>query len=154
MTDQQRRTKHRNSSLYPNSMHMIYTHSSYTQCVCVRLYLRVCVCVYACVCVCTLWDWSMVMKEGIMDFLREYLSCQRRSVFTLGSDATKNCTRKRRTSKEVAVGTTIIFEMTRLISDGLRLNSDQWGHLSLNWRIDFAIFRNVVREGAGRVGAL
>lgn len=35
----------------------------------------------------------MVKNEGIMDFLREYLSYQRRSVFTLGSDATKNCKR-------------------------------------------------------------
>lgn len=40
--------------------------------------------------VCTLQAWSMVKNEGIMDFLREYLSCHRRSVFTLGSDATKN----------------------------------------------------------------
>lgn len=40
--------------------------------------------------VCTLLACSMVMNVGIMDFLREYLSCHRRSVFTLGSDATKN----------------------------------------------------------------
>lgn len=46
-----------------------------------------------CACVRTLRAWSIVKKDGIIDFLREYLSCHRRSVFTFGSDATKNCTR-------------------------------------------------------------
>lgn len=46
-----------------------------------------------CACVRTLRACSMVKKDGIIDFLREYLSCHRRSVFTFGSDATKNCTR-------------------------------------------------------------
>lgn len=34
--------------------------------------------------------WFIVRKEGIMDFLRVYLSCHKRSSFTVGSDATKN----------------------------------------------------------------
>lgn len=51
---------------------------------------RISGCVWVCVGVYTLRAWSMVMNEGIIDFLREYLSCHRRSVFTLGSDATKN----------------------------------------------------------------
>lgn len=38
----------------------------------------------------TFLDWSIVMKDGIIDFLRVYLSCHSRSVFTVGSDATKN----------------------------------------------------------------
>lgn len=39
----------------------------------------------------TLLAWSVVMKEGIMDFLRLYLSCHSLSFFTVGSAATKNC---------------------------------------------------------------
>lgn len=49
-------------------------------------------------CVFTLRAWSMVMNEGIIDFRREYLSCQRRSVFTLGSDATKNYKKNKTTN--------------------------------------------------------
>lgn len=47
-----------------------------------------------CGCADTLRAWSMVKNDGIIDFLREYLSCHRRSAFTLGSDATKNYTRR------------------------------------------------------------
>ena len=39
----------------------------------------------------TFRDWSIVMKDGIMDVRSVYLSCHSRSVFTVGSDATKNC---------------------------------------------------------------
>ncbi len=58
-------------------------------CVCVCVCVRTCVSVKG---VYTLRAWSIVKNEGIIDFLREYLSCHRRSVFTLGSDATKNFT--------------------------------------------------------------
>lgn len=34
--------------------------------------------------------WSMLMKDGIMDFRSVYLSCHSRSALTVGSDATKN----------------------------------------------------------------
>lgn len=56
---------------------------------------------WSCVGAFTLRAWSMVMNEGIIDFLREYLSCHRRSVFTLGSDATKNYTHTHIKKKDV-----------------------------------------------------
>ena len=39
---------------------------------------------------CTFLAWSAVMKEGIMDLRRLYLSCHSRSSLTVGSEATKN----------------------------------------------------------------
>lgn len=39
----------------------------------------------------TFFDCSIVIKEGIIDFLKVYLSCHNRSVLTVGSEATKNC---------------------------------------------------------------